>query len=108
MPARNQRRTWTAVITVQGCASMAATWSGRDDHDSQIKQAAHDALRLMDKSGAAVGVIDLFRGAGDEPDEHLERRTVSFDRRGIVVSADLWPEILRRQGVSGGGERPLT
>jgi hypothetical protein len=107
MSARSQRRTWTAVVTVQGHASMAAAWSDRDDHDSQIMQAAHDALRLMAASGAAVGVIDLFRNTGAEHDDHVERRTVSVDRRGIVVSADLMPEILGGHGVSGGGERPL-
>jgi hypothetical protein len=79
MPARSQRRIWTAVVTVQGFASMAAAWSDRDDHDSQIMQAAHDALRLMGES---------------------------VDQRGIVVSADLMPEILRRLHVSGGAEPP--
>ena len=106
MPARSQRRIWTAVVTVQGFASMAAAWSDRDDHDSQIMQAAHDALRLMGESGAAIGVIDLFRSRGAEHDDHVERRTVSVDQRGIVVSADLMPEILRRLHVSGGAEPP--
>jgi hypothetical protein len=55
MPARSPRRIWTAVVTVQGFASMAATWSDRDEHDSQHMQAAHDALTSCPKfSGAMV------------------------------------------------------
>jgi hypothetical protein len=87
---RDRRRVWTAVVTVRGYAPMAATWSEHDEHDSQIMQAAHDAVRLMRSSGAEFGMIDLFRSTGDDYlDEHVERRRVSFDERGLVVSADL-------------------
>jgi hypothetical protein len=86
----DRRRVWTAVVTVRGYAPMAATWSERDEHDSQIMEAAHDAVRLMRSGGAESGVIDLFRSTGDDHlDEHVERRSVSFDERGLVVSADL-------------------
>ena len=69
---------------------MAATWSERDEHDSQIMEAAHDAVRLMRSSGAESGIVDLFRSTGDDHfDEHVERRRVSFDERGLVVSANL-------------------
>lgn len=68
---------------------MLAAQSARDEHDDQIMQAAHDALRLMRAHGAEVGLIDLFQDTGGEHGNfHVERRTVSFDERGIVVSAD--------------------
>jgi hypothetical protein len=87
---RDRRRVWTAVVTVRGYAPMAATWSERDDHDGQIMQAAHDAVRLMRSSGAQSGQIDLFRSTGDDHlDEHVECRSVSFDERGLVVSENL-------------------
>jgi hypothetical protein len=67
---------------------MLATWSERDLHDDQIMQAAHDAVRLMRSSGAQAGLIDLFKDTW-EGNQHVERRTVSFDHRGIVVSPNL-------------------
>jgi hypothetical protein len=79
-------RTWTAVVTVEGYNPMPATWSGRDLHDDQIMQAAHDALRLMRSSGAQVGLIDLFKDTSESGNQHVERRSVSYDQRGIVVS----------------------
>jgi len=80
-------RTWTAVITVDGFSPMAATWSDADQHDDQIMQAAHDALRLMRMNGAQLGVIDLFEAGGAGP-QLVERRTVSYSEDGIVVSAN--------------------
>lgn len=92
MADRDRRRVWTAVVTVVGYAPIAATWSERDEHDSQIMQAAHDAVRLMRSGAAEFGLIDLFRNAGGCYDEHVERRSVSFDERGLVVSVKLrWP-----------------
>jgi hypothetical protein len=58
---------WTAVISVPGYSPMSATWSEHDQHDDQILHAAHEALRLMRKSGAQFGVIDLFQNT----DEHV-------------------------------------
>jgi hypothetical protein len=69
---------------------MLAAQSARDEHDDQIMQAAHDALRLMRANGAEVGLIDLFQDTGGEYGNRLvERRAVSVDERGIVVSADM-------------------
>jgi hypothetical protein len=69
---------------------MLAAQSARDEHDDQIMQAAHDALRLMRGNGAEVALIDLFQDTGGEyGNRHVERRTVSFDERGIVVSANM-------------------
>jgi hypothetical protein len=82
-------RVWTAVITVAGYNPMVATWSDRDEHDDQIMQAAHDALRLMRAGGAEAGVIDLFKDTQEHGNEHVEQRTVSIDEHGIVVSANL-------------------
>lgn len=63
-----------------------------------MMQAAHEAVRLMRSSGAEFGPIDLFRSTGGgHPDEHIERRSVSFDERGPVVSAPL-----RHPGDAGG------
>lgn len=81
-------RVWTAVISVPGYSPMLATWSEHDQHDDQILHAAHEALRLMRKSDAQFGVIDLFQNTDEHGNEHVEQRTVSFDERGIVVSAD--------------------
>jgi hypothetical protein len=67
---------------------MSATWSEHYQHDDQILHAAHEALRLMHKSGAQFGVIDLFQNTEEHGNEHVEQRTVRFDERGIVVSAD--------------------
>jgi hypothetical protein len=92
MTHRDGQRTWTAVVTVPGYAPIMASRSERDEHDSQLMRAAHDAVRLMRSSGAQFGMIDLFRSAGSYNDEHVERRSVTFDERGLVVSADLtWP-----------------
>jgi hypothetical protein len=55
-----EHRTWTACVTAEGYARMAATPSERDEHDDQIMQAAHDAVRLMGSSGAESGRIDLL------------------------------------------------
>jgi hypothetical protein len=85
MAHRDRQRIWTAVVMVPGYAPIAATWSERDERDSQIMQAAHDAVRLMRSSRAEFGTIDLFRSAGDNT-EFVERRSVSFDERGLVVS----------------------
>jgi hypothetical protein len=82
-------RTWTAVITVEGYNPMSATWSERDQHDDQIMHAAHEALRLMRASGAAVGLIDLFQDSPETGIQHVEQRTVTVDERGIVVSQNL-------------------
>jgi hypothetical protein len=69
---------------------MLAAQSARDEHDDQIMQAAHDALRLMRANGAEAGLIDLFQDTGGEyGNRHVERRTVSYDERGIVVSANM-------------------
>lgn len=68
---------------------MPATWSGRDLHDDQIMQAAHDALRLTRTDGAQVGLIDLLKDTNESGNQRVERRTVSYDERGIVVSQDL-------------------
>jgi hypothetical protein len=69
---------------------MLAAQSARDEHDDQIMQAAHDALRLMRSSRAEIGLIDLFQDTGGEyGNRHVERRTVSVDERGIVVSANM-------------------
>jgi hypothetical protein len=54
-------RVWTAVISVPGYSPTSATWSEHDQHDDQILHAAHEAVRLMRKSGAPFGVIDLFK-----------------------------------------------
>jgi hypothetical protein len=54
-------RVWTAVISVPGYSPTSATWSEHDQHDDQILHAAHEAVRLMRKSGAQFGVIDLFQ-----------------------------------------------
>jgi hypothetical protein len=86
MATQKPHRTWTAVIAVAGYNPMPATWSERDLHDDQIMQAAHDALRLMRSNGAQVGLIDLFKDTGESGNQHVERRTVSYDERGIVVS----------------------
>jgi hypothetical protein len=82
-------RVWTAVITVEGYNPMPATWSEKDDHDDQIMRAAHDALRLMRSNGAQIGLIDLFRDSPETGNQHVERRAVTVDQRGIVVSQNL-------------------
>jgi hypothetical protein len=51
--------------------------------------AAHEALRLMRRSGAAFGVIDLFENTEERGSQRVEQRTVRVDQRGIVVSANL-------------------
>jgi hypothetical protein len=68
---------------------MASSFSEHDGHDDQIMHAAHEALALMRRSGAAFGVIDLFENTGEHGNQHVERRTVRVDQRGIVVSANL-------------------
>jgi len=82
-------RIWTAVISVEGYNPMPATWSEKDAHDDQIMQAAHDALRLMRTNAGQVGLIDLFRDSPETGNQHVERRTVTVDERGIVVSQNL-------------------
>jgi hypothetical protein len=47
----------------------------RDDHDEQIMAAAHDAARLMRRTGAEYGQIDLFRYIPGVGDEFVEWRT---------------------------------
>jgi hypothetical protein len=92
-PGRRSRRrrvpprTWTAAVTVDGYVQMVASRSERDDHDDQIMAAAHDAARLMRSTGAEYGQIDLFRHT-EGVDEFVEWRTVTFDDRGLVVSAN--------------------
>jgi hypothetical protein len=84
------------VVTVPPYYTMVAAQSDRDEHDDQVMQAAHDALRLMRASGTEIGVIDVFQDTGGEcGNRHVERRTVSFDERGIVVSANM------RDGLQG-------
>lgn len=51
--------------------------------------AAHEAVRLMRSSGAEVGYLDLFQDSDEAGSQHVEHRSVSFDRRGLVVSANL-------------------
>lgn len=68
---------------------MASSFSEQDRHDDQIMHAAHEALRLMRRSGAAFGVIDLFENTGERGNQRVEQRTVRADQRGIVVSANL-------------------
>jgi hypothetical protein len=92
MRRKPRRRTWTAVITVEGYNPMPASWNEADQHDDQIMQAAHDALRLMRKNGASVGIIDLFQDADESSSRHVERRTVRFGQDRIVVSAKLATE----------------
>ncbi len=87
MAARGARRTWTAVITVAGYGPMMAAWSETDEHDDQLLHAAHEALRLMATSGAQVGGIDLFRNREENGNVHYAFHTISFDERGIVISA---------------------
>jgi len=81
-------RTWTAVITVDGYAPMAASWSDADQHDDQIMHAAHEALRLMRANGAQLGLIDLFKATSEAGNQLVERRTVTYTEDGIVVSAN--------------------
>ena len=96
MGDQDRHRVWTAVVSVPGYYPMVAAQSDRDEHDDQVMRAAHDALRLMRASGADVGVIDLFQDTGGEcGNRYVERRTVSFDERGIVVSAN------KRDGLQG-------
>ena len=93
--SRPTPRTWTAVITVDGYVQMLAARSERDDHDDQIMAAAHDAARLMRSTGAEYGQIDLFRHTQGVGDELVEWRTVTFDQRGLVVSANQMTEPYR-------------
>jgi hypothetical protein len=88
-------RTWTAFITVDGYVHIPAARSERDDHDDQIMAAAHDAARLMRRTGADYGQIDLFRHADGIRDEFVEWRTVTFDQRGLVVSENQMTEPYR-------------
>jgi hypothetical protein len=81
-------RIWTAFYSVDGYIEMAATRSERDDHDEQIMAAARDVLRLMRRTGAEYGLIYLFRYTVGGGDEFVERRTVTMDERGLVVSAN--------------------
>jgi hypothetical protein len=81
-------RVWTAVISVPGYSPTSATWSEHDQHDDQILHAAHEAVRLMRKSGAQFGVIDLFQNTEENGNQHVEQRTISFDERGMVISAN--------------------
>lgn len=89
MTTSGSQRTGTAAITVSGYNTMADTMSARDDHDDQIMQAAHEALRLMRSVGADVGYIDLFKYTEESGSQPVEQRTVGYDERGIVVSANL-------------------
>jgi hypothetical protein len=43
----------------------------------------------MRSNGAQVGLIDLFKDTSEPGNQHVERRTVSYDQRGIVVSPNL-------------------
>ena len=88
-------RTWTALITVDGSVQMPSARSERDDHDDQIMAAAHDAARLMRRTGADYGQIDLLRHTPGAGDEFVEWRTVTFDQRGLVVSANQMTEPYR-------------
>lgn len=87
--AQRVARRWTAVVVVAGYFPMASSFSEHDDHDDQIMHAAHEALRLMRGSGAALGVIDLFENTEEHGNRRVEQRTVRVDQRGIVVSANL-------------------
>lgn len=87
--AHREPRRWTAVISVAGYSPMASSFSEQDRHDDQIMHAAHEALRLMRRSGAPFGVIDLFENTEERGNQHVEQRTVRVDQRGIVVSANL-------------------
>jgi hypothetical protein len=40
------------------------------------------------KSGAQFGVIDLFQNTEENGNQHVEQRTISFDERGMVISAN--------------------
>lgn len=88
MAVHGSHRIWTAVITVPGYNPMAAAWSEHDQHDDQIVHAAHEAVRLMRKHGAQFAVIDLFQNTEEHGYEHVEHRIVSFDERGMVISAN--------------------
>jgi hypothetical protein len=88
MAPRAPRR-WTAVISVAGYHPMVSSVSELDQHDDQIMHAVHEALRLMRRSGAAFGVIDLFENTEERGNQRVEQRTVRVDQRGIVVSANL-------------------
>jgi hypothetical protein len=79
-------RTWTARITVDGYVALPAARSERDEHDDQIMAAAHDAARLMRRTGAEHGEIHLLRRSPSAGDELVEWRIVTFDQRGLVVS----------------------
>jgi hypothetical protein len=79
-------RIWTALITVDGYVQMPSARSETDDHDDQIMAAAHDAARLMRRTGADYGEIHLFRRVSSVEDELVEWRTVTFEERGLVVS----------------------
>jgi hypothetical protein len=84
---RPQRaRTWTALVTVDGYVGLLAARSERDEHDDQIMAAAHDAARLMRRTGAEHGEIHLLRYSPGVGDELVEWRIVTFDQRGLVVS----------------------
>ncbi len=74
---------------------MRAPRSERDDHDDQIMAAAHEAARLMRRTGADYGQIDLIRHTAGVGDEFVEWRTVTFDQRGLVVSENQTTEPYR-------------
>lgn len=82
-------RRWTAVITVAGYGPMASSFSEHDEHDDQIMHAAREAVRLMRRSGVNLGVIDLFENTEERGNQRVEQRTVRFEQRGLVVSANL-------------------
>lgn len=68
---------------------MASSFSEHDEHDDQIMHAAHEAVRLMRRSGVNLGVIDLFENTEERGNQRVEQRTVRFEQRGLVVSANL-------------------
>jgi hypothetical protein len=43
----------------------------------------------MRSAGVEIGHIDLFEYTEEAGNQHVEHRTVTFDERGIVVSANL-------------------
>jgi hypothetical protein len=93
--SRSRPRTWTALVTVDGYVQMPTARSERDDHDDQIMAAANEAARLMRRTGAGYGQIDLFRHTQGVGDEFVEWRTVTFDQRGLVVSENQMAEPYR-------------
>lgn len=68
---------------------MASSFSEHDEHDDQIMHAAREAVRLMRRSGVNLGVIDLFENTEERGNQRVEQRTVRFEQRGLVVSANL-------------------